>query len=222
MGRMSDLYFVVFVAATLCSGCPTQQVSSRPMTVVPVRNVAPVETMAPVAQDAPAEAMIDAEFPAAPLVNIEAAEEAPAEPVGLRLCPVPEALAVDPQLEDIVSVVAEYWTEQGELVVLSTPELGCEVLLDVGETALGKDGWGSKEGQTWIPKRMSVTNPAITRFKLEFWTDPTSSVELKAALAAHEIGHVLLGVEHEPDYTGKLMSPIVTEDLAQELFGGKL
>jgi hypothetical protein len=220
MGRMSGMYFVALLTTALCSGCPTREASQRPSTTVKAKPVATVQ--APIEEPAPAVETIEA-LPEAPL-EVALEPEPEPEPEGLRLCVVPAALEVDPTLLDIADAVSVYWTEQGLPVVHSTAELGCEVLLDVGETALGKDGWNFKDAQTWIPRTMSATNPAITRFRLEFWLDPVSSQELRAALAAHEIGHVL-GFDHietEDSATGELMSPIVTEEVAQELFAGRL
>ncbi len=222
MGRMSHLYFVGVVATTLCSGCPTQETSQRPQ-----RWAATVESPAvsATANEVFAPETIAIALPSAEPQPEPEPEIAPApevENLGLKLCVVPAALEIDPTLLDIADAVAEYWTSVGMPVYHSTAEEGCKALLDVGERSLAKDGeWGFKEAQTLLPGKMSETNPAIVRFKLAFWTDPEEAVELKAALAAHEVGHVLLGAEHEPEATGKLMSPIVTIELAQELFAGR-
>jgi hypothetical protein len=149
-------------------------------------------------------------------------ESEPVTDAAMTICVVPAALTVDPTLPIIAEAVANYWTEQGYPVRLSTPGDGCLMLLDVQEEAIAKTGWGFKEAQTWIPNTITETNPVLVRFRQGFWVDPISTQELKAALAAHEIGHVFLGAQHEPEATGKLMSAIVTEDVAQALFAGKL
>lgn len=137
-----------------------------------------------------------------------------------NICVVPDAMGIDPELQDIAVSVSDYWTGQGYSMRAVEAGDNCLTLLDVNEVALAADGWGFKEAQTWIPNTITETNPVIARFKLDFWVDSTTTLELKKALAAHEIGHVLLGPQHEPEATGKLMSPIVTEDVAQALFGG--
>lgn len=199
MGRMSNLYFVVMMSTAFCSGCPAQQqADSRPLQYEPSNLVA-----APVSEPMPA----------------PSAE--PEDDGIMRMCVLPAAVEIDGTLPEIADVVAEYWTEQGYAMLNVEPGDGCTIVLDVSDEALAKDGWGFKEAQTWIPNTITETNPVLVRFRAGFWVDPMSSQELKAALAAHEIGHVFLGAQHEPEATGKLMSPIVTEDLAQELFGGR-
>lgn len=222
MGRFVNFSLLGCLVTALCSGCPAQETSQRPQ-----RWTATVESPA---VSATADEVLVPETIAMTLPSAEPQPEpepeiTPApevEDLGLKLCVVPAALEVDPTLLDIADAVAEYWTSVGIPVYHATAEEGCVALLDVGERSLAESGeWGFKEAQTWLPHEPTETNPAIVRFKQAFWTDPAEAVELKAALAAHEVGHVLLGAEHEPEATGKLMSPIVTIELAQELFAGR-
>lgn len=139
----------------------------------------------------------------------------------LRVCALPSAVEVDSTLPLILDEVAQYWSGHGHAMRYSGPENGCHVIIDVREEALTAQGWGTKEAQTYLWKEAGIEfMPALARFRQSFWVDPTTTIELKAALTAHEIGHVV-GFGHDAEPTGKLMSPIVTEDVAQELFGGK-
>lgn len=136
-----------------------------------------------------------------------------------NICVLPDAMPVDEQLPEIAEAVADYWTGEGYPMRVVQPGENCLAVIDVNEVALAESGWGFKEAQTWIPNTITETNPVIARFRLGFWTDPLTSLELKAALIAHEFWHVFFGAEHEVEHTGKLGSAIVTEELAQELFG---
>lgn len=203
MGRMNHWYFVGLLVTAFCSGCPRHD---TPMPVWLDESAVEVADAAPTATELASEPV--------------AVPTAPQEPVGLRLCAVPEALEIDPSLSEILDAVADYWSEQGIAVVHSTPDRGCETVIDIGEKSLAKSGeWGTKDAQTWLPNSMSEDNPAITRFRLGFWVDPITTQPLRAALAAHEVGHILLGPQHEPERMGKLMSEVVTDTLADELFG---
>lgn len=211
MGRMSHLYFVSVMTTALCSGCPNQGRADR--------RTEGFEPQSYVAQ--PGAATTSEAAPSAEEVMILPVEE-PVDDGAMRMCVLPAALDVDPTLPVLAEAVADYWGEEGFPMRVVEPGDGCVVVLDVNDVAIAKDGWGFKEAQTWIPNTITETNPVLVRFRQGFWIDPVSSQELKAALFAHEVGHIFLGAEHEPEATGKLMSPIVTEDVAQALFGGKL
>lgn len=209
MGRMSNLYFVTVLTTAFCSGCPNHGVADRRPEVLELQSY--------VAQ--PSSIVTSEAAPTAEEVMVLP----PVEDDGaMRMCALPAALDVDPTLPALAEAVAEYWSEEGFPMRVVAPGEGCVVVLDVNDVALAKDGWGFKEAQTWIPNTITETNPVLVRFRQGFWIDPVSSQELKAALLAHEVGHVFLGAEHEPEATGKLMSPIVTEDVAQALFAGRL